>query len=366
MSNLLQKSGIFLMVLFYPFSITGLQTGLTIASLGWLLGKKEKPLLTLPILLFSLTSLIFIPFSLDPTRSILSTKVFLSAMAFFVLADCFELPKFIGLLLFSTTIAGIYGIVQEVMNWGVRVEGTLDCQTFSAILFPVLMIEIALLLFGKKDKRFLIPSILIIAPALIFTYTRSIYIATIIGIGIILYAKRKWWLRIYIVFFVFFFIFLVLIKVIIFPLDPKSPRYGSDRDRMEMYNSAISIIKARPVTGIGIGCYEKVAPNYLTANPKHFRIANDFLHIWVERGIFALFAYIFLILVFIKEAIKIFSQTHSPFVIGGLAGFVGLVVSGLFESRFTSGHINIVIYILMGMAINQNTYKLFNSSSNMV
>lgn len=355
MTNRLQKFGIFLMALFYPFSITGLQTGLTIASLGWLLGKKEKPPLTLPILLFSFVSLIFIPFSLDPARSIVKAKVLLSAITFFVLVNSPDLKKFIKLLLFSTTIAGIYGIVQEVMNWGVRAGGTLGYQTFSAILFPVLMIEIALLLFGKKDRRFLMPSILIIALALIFTYTRSIYIATAIGIGIILYTKKKWWLGVYIIFFLIFLALisnLGLVRAIISPLDPKSSRYGSDRDRMEMYSSAISIIKDRPITGIGMGCYGKVAPNYLKINPKHFRIANDFLHIWVERGIFSFLAYIFLIVSFIGYGIRAFKETHSPFVIGGLAGFVGLVVSGLFEPRFTAPHTNIVIYILMGIAIN--------------
>jgi O-antigen ligase len=359
MADFFLKFGLLTMALFYPFSISGLQLGLAIATIGWLFKEKKRIPLIFPIILFTFASLISIPFSIDPLHSFIKAKVLFSAIAFVVIATAPStlMKRFITILIFSTASAASLGIFQEIADWGRRIGGTVGPQTFSALLMPILLLEISLLLFDKR--KFLIPTILVSMLALIFTYTRSIYIATIIGIGLILYTKRRLWILPYIV--VLFILIMAtykagLVKSIIFPFNSASPRYFSDMDRVETYKSVIAILKDRPITaitGIGIGGYQKIAPNYLTIDPHHMRIANDFLHIWIERGVFALLAYIFLIASFIKKGFQIFRDVRSSFVIGALAGFIGLIVSSLFEPRFTSGHVNIAVYILMGIGIRR-------------
>ncbi|HEY0590200.1 MAG TPA: O-antigen ligase family protein, partial [Thermoanaerobaculia bacterium] len=98
------------------------------------------------------------------------------------------------------------------------------------------------------------------------------------------------------------------------------------------------MIRDHPLFGVGPGNVKEVYPLYRKDDAPRFTVPHlhsNPVQIWAERGILALVAWILLIALFLREAIRLRRAGGSrPWLDGGIAAAVALTVAGLFEFNF--------------------------------
>lgn len=375
------KFGLILLALASPLSISGTEGALLLCLLVWavkLIFDKERSFvrtpLDLPILGLFLATIISVIFSVDPANSLKELRSMWIILTYFLFVhyanDIPTIKKILRVLIISTTIAACYGIFQHITGIDIihpfeegraAFEGKLRVQgffnkplTFGEYLIIILSLMIGLLLNGKR-KAILLLSAMVIFLALLWTYTRSSWLgfgSALIAVGI-MKGKRV---------SVSILTAVVVISLMMFALSPTMLKraksiFDTSNPRVPIWQSSLLMIKDHPLTGIGIGNYSRVCPDYykrfsnkeLSQSHAH----NNLLQMMVTRGIFGLAAFLYLWIVLFKHGILSYLRTDDSYskalLLGGLAAMVGLNVSGLFEHNFGDSEVAILMWLVMGM-----------------
>jgi O-antigen ligase len=112
------------------------------------------------------------------------------------------------------------------------------------------------------------------------------------------------------------------------------------RDRLAMWRSGLSMIADYPVLGVG---------------PSTGHLHNAAIQIAAERGLPALFVWIWLWVRFFREARGVLARLPASaarargLVCASLAGVTGFLVAGLFEHNFGDAEVVMLVYALMAL-----------------
>ena len=136
-----------------------------------------------------------------------------------------------------------------------------------------------------------------------------------------------------------------------------SDDYHSARGRIEMAQVAWDVIKAHPLTGVGLNNYTNVMQGYdRTRSWQTYRfvhpVHNSYLLIAAESGIPALVAFLWLIGAFFAKTWAVYRRIDMPlafFQIGCMGGVLTWVIAGLLD-RDLAGQ-NVMLWFVMGAAI---------------
>ena len=249
--------------------------------------------------------------------------------------------------------------VSEICTHAQRVRGPFSIyMTFGGVLFLGVLFFLAYLAnVSWRRAWWMLPGAGVTVAALAFTYSRNAWLGLAAGaLGLVLTARRR--LRIVVVLAV------VLVLGAVAMPGTVAERARSIvnledrtlRDRVAMWRAGLSMIVEHPLLGVGPGEVRTWYQQYRRPDairPSTGHLHNSAVQIAAERGLPALFAWLWVWIVFFREGWRILTRAgRAPpipraLVCASLAGVVGFLVAGLFEHNFGDAEVAMVVFALM-------------------
>jgi O-antigen ligase len=210
-----------------------------------------------------------------------------------------------------------------------RVRGTFDqANGFSRYLLFIIIMAVAM--YPHIPKRTRIPMLIGITGLgvlMVLTYTRSSWLALLIGLMVVGWwqSKRLLLALVAVALGVALFVPSVVDRFSDLTADngPQTALTGEGNSlawRLSYWSEVVSLAVDNPVTGIGLRVTEQVADG---AKQPH----NDFLRAYVEMGAIGLMAYVALLIALIRVAARGLKDARAGWERGVAVGFAGCLVS---------------------------------------
>jgi O-antigen ligase len=346
------------------FSIVIGETALWLTLVAWvasLVITRERPAAPpwfWPLLAYAGVSLVSAAFSLDRVRSIGPSKqmlLYLLVPATCSIARGRRAHTMVQLIITIGAVSAIVGVIQYgVFNYdslGQRPRGTLGhYMTYSGLLMLVICTTAARLLYERRDwiwPALVMPALLV---ALALTFTRSAWVGTCVGVGLLLLLRD---LRLFGV--------LPVVAALFIALAPSAVtdraysmfnlRDPTNRDRLAMVQAGTAIVKRYPLTGVGPNVVHEVYPNYRDATavdqtPSHLH--NVPLQIAAERGVPALAVWIWFVVSAAIGLWRRFRHDSDRYLAAAGLGVLGaMLAAGFFEYNFGDSEFLVTFLILL-------------------
>lgn len=371
---------------FAPVSITAAEIFMVIALIIWAVFTYRNKIslkdafsspMTLPIAVFALIHLISAFAGIDPVNSLKDfSKIWILFIFFAAMngyREVYPLRMGAGFYAGGAAFAATYAIIMTIIHRFIGHDMDFRANTFSGNhmhaggLFMMGVLTAAGIVayrFNNESKdstpKYLyLTGLFVISAGLLFTFTRSSWIAAAAGLAVLclLVDKRL-------------FIGLVVAAALTCALAWNTPYMNrfkdsfnlkggtSQMERVYMWKAAISIIKDHPLTGIGTGNLEKIYPKYKdprAVEPNAGHVHNNLLQIAVIDGIpgLAVFLWIFAAfwLVLYRGVKKAVNPVFKYILIAALSINVAFFVNGLFEYNFFSSQVALAFWYLMGVGM---------------
>jgi O-antigen ligase len=334
------------------FSILGAQSTFALAAILWLVVVwRDRRLLAdvppffTPLLVYAALTLASAAMSSDPRASFWdSRQLFLFLMvpvvARFARGD--RAAIVINTIIALGAAGAVVGIIQFAMfgfdELSKRPMGPLGhYMTYSGVLMLVTGAAVARLLFHKGEwiwPAIAVPALLV---ALGATYARNAWVGVFVAV-VCLLALRNWKL----------IIIAPVAAVILFALAPAGIRQRAvsmfdlndptNRDRRAMLKVGAGMIQDHPFFGVGPEMIQREYARYRppeAVNPTNPHLHNVPVQIAAERGLPALFVWIWFVVVALRDLLR--QLRHGPaksVAAAGVAAVIGMLVAGLFEYNF--------------------------------
>jgi O-antigen ligase len=245
-----------------------------------------------------------------------------------------------------TAIIGIaqFGIL-HYDNLGRRPQGTLShYMTYSGVLMLVACAAAAQLVYRRNGAQLFAGSrtwTALVMPAmvvaLVLTFTRSAWVGTAAGLGLLLVLKDKRLLAAVPL--------TILLIMLVAPASVTRRMYSmfdvndpSNRDRVAMLKSGAEIVRDHPLVGVGPDMVKAVYREYRqpwAVNDLNVHLHNVPMQIAAERGLPALAVWIGFIVFLVRDLWKRMAASRQPsLAAGALAAVAAMLLAGLFEYNF--------------------------------
>jgi O-antigen ligase len=344
------------------FSIAAANVFLSLALLMWLvrvisLKRMEVPSFFYPLAAYAIATLASAAFSDDPNASFIDSKqlvLFLVVPMVYEFARDSKAPFVVQAIITVGALSALYGIIQfgvlQYDNLGRRPQGALGhYMTYSGLVMLVTCAAAARILFTRDRiwPSLMMPALLVV---LGLTFTRSALIGACAGIAFLLLLKD---LRLMAVMPVLAALFFVLAPPqvtnrFMSMFDARDP---TRIDRVTMLKIGGRMVAEHPLTGVGP---TRVAPQYKKfLKPGETDHVNPHLHnvpmqIAAERGLPALAAWIWMVVVLVIDLVRRLKLPESRFLAAAaLACIVAMFAAGMAEYNFGDSEFLMLFLVLM-------------------
>lgn len=242
-----------------------------------------------------------------------------------------------------------------------RVSGPFSIyMTFGGVLLVGAIFFVAYLAnVPWRRAWWMVPAGALTVAALAFTYSRNAWLGLVAGmVGLAATARRAGLIA----------LCLVVLGLLVAVVSPATvldrvrsiadPQDSTFRDRVAMWRAGLQMIADHPLLGVGPGQVRAWYPHYRrpeAVRPSTGHLHNSPIHLAAERGLPALGVWIWLWVVFFREAARILARLgpHRPreraLVSASLGGVGGFLVAGLFEHNFGDAEVVMLVYALMAL-----------------
>jgi O-antigen ligase len=344
------------------FSIAAANVFLGLSLLMWLIRvisvkRMEVPSFFYPLAAYAVATLASAAFSDDPNASFIDSKqlvLFLVVPMVYEFARESKAPLVVQAIITVGALSALYGIIQfgvlQYDNLGRRPQGALGhYMTYSGLVMLVTCAAAARILFTRDRvwPSLMMPALLVV---LGLTFTRSALIGACAAIAFLLLLKD---LRLMAVMPVLAALFFVLAPPqvtnrFMSMFDARDP---TRVDRVTMLKVGGRMVAERPLTGVGP---TRVGPQYKkflkSGETDH---GNPHLHnvpvqIAAERGLPALAAWIWMIVVLVHDMVRRLKLPESRFLAAAaLACIVAMFAAGMAEYNFGDSEFLMLFLVLM-------------------
>lgn len=376
---------IFALVL--PWSLAAMQISLGLIlfyNLILAVKNRELPFLKHPFfifvsvyLFFSFLSALFSPDAGRSLRATVDTQwvLLLLPLLVFTKIDEGDLKLIMNTLIFSASLAAIYGIIQSISGYDVirgqnlagignfyRATGGYNFYlTFAGNQMLVFFPAFYLFIREKKWDRYkiiLLTGVVLIFLSIVATFARSVWLALIFVLiaGLAMSGKKLFIKSIVPV------VLLIVIVAVLFPEIPQrflsSFNLAQNETRITIWKTALNMIADKPVFGIGSGFFTEKFDHYKT--PGYYDTSthahNDYLNIAANNGILAAIAWMamwgvwffFILKRLRRNGISDFSKN----LLTGIAlAVAGILLAAFFQCYYTDLENNIMWIFLTGLGI---------------
>jgi len=273
----------------------------------------------------------------------------------------------IAVLLVSAAAATVFALVKFALQGGafpVRVRGAVGHPLTYGGQAMLLAILAGALVLRSRDRRWIAGScalLALLAPALLGSYTRSAWIGTLVGFGVLIGFTRARWLPA--------LLGAVLVLVLVMPggyreraLSVFHPHSVWNRERIILWDAGWRMFRDHPVTGVGLEDLKPWVARYRSPEahePPHGHMHNVYLQVLVTMGVIGFAAFVFLVTALWRTAarrIRVDARAGDADSFGmalriaAVAALAGFLVAGLFEWNFGDEELLDFLFTLIGLA----------------
>lgn len=127
---------------------------------------------------------------------------------------------------------------------------------------------------------------------------------------------------------------------------------GRNMDRrIHLWREAVRIIRDYPVVGCGLNTYAKVARQYKSFKRGGVYPHNSFLQMAAETGLFGLFSFLWVLVIFFKAGFRHLRRTKDYFLGGCLFALLAFLVHAFFDVHLYSLRLAIFFWFLLGLTV---------------
>jgi O-antigen ligase len=329
---------------------------------------------TLAMVVFAVIHLSSAIFGIDPGNSLRDyRKIYLLLMFFLVMNNLRsdrDIKTFAAMFCAGSGFIGLYAaisvIIQRYINHrpdfrGVSFSGN-HMMAGGMLMMGVIAAfgAIAYMMKNKDSNKPLFVlfavSFVLSAAGLVFTFTRSSWIAALAGVMLIGFNFDKKSVLIMI---------LVLAAGAFFARNTdivkrasntmKMGDKTSEMERVHMWNAGLRIIRDNPLKGIGTGNLPEIYPQYKDAQaqePNAGHLHNNLIQVAVIDGLPGLAAYLWIFTAFWISLYKAVKKEDNIFykycLITVFAVNIGFFINGFFEYNLFSSQVALIFWALMG------------------
>ena len=344
------------------FSIAAANIFLSLSLLMWLLWvislkRMEVPTFLYPLVAYAIATLASAAFSDDPNASFVDSKqlvLFLVVPMVYEFARGSKAPFVVQVIITVGALSALFGIIQfgvlQYDNLGRRPQGALGhYMTYSGLLMLVTCAAAARILFTRDRiwPSLMMPALLVV---LGLTFTRSALIGACAGIAFLLLLKD---LRLMAVMPVLAALFFVLAPPqvtgrFMSMFDARDP---TRVDRVTMLKVGSRMVAAHPLTGVGPTRVQTQYRKFLTpgeADRVNAHLHNVPMQIAAERGLPALAAWVWMIVVLVIDMIRRLRFPESRFLAAAALGcMIAMFAAGMAEYNFGDSEFLMLFLVLM-------------------
>ena len=350
-----------------PISIAVVLCGALTLAAWWMPGGQrwQRTPVDLPALGWILALLIASVFALEPARAFPRvTKGLLLAIvpvAAYHARDPKIMKRAVAALLISAVPATVYALVRFAHDGGVfpaRVKGLVGhALTYGGQ--ATLLATVAMALVARGPRRWKIGAaafLLLLAPALIGSYTRSAWIATLVAGAVILGRLRARFLPIH--------AGAAVLALFLLPqhyreraLSAFDPHSVWNVERLYMWDAGARMFGDHPLTGVGIqdlsGLYRKYRVPQATED--HGHLHNVVVQVGATMGVVGLAALTWLLIGLFRAAGHRWraplprGDLASAMRLAAVAGLVAFLVAGMFEWNLGDEELLDFLCVLVGL-----------------
>jgi len=362
----LERAALLVMLAFaatLQISIAAADILLTIVVLLWLAlivrnhERMEVPWMFWPLAAYGVATLVAAVFAVDPPASLIRCK---QLVLYVIVPLTYRLLRgrraalATDVIITVGALSATYGIIQYLIlnydNLGRRPQGTLGLyMTYSGLLMLVACAAVSRVIFAQRHRAWaalVLPALLL---ALTFTFTRSAWVGACVGICI-LFLLRDFRLLALLPIVLGAFLLLAPPALTARLYSTFSLSDPSNVDRIAMMKSGWRIIKDDPLTGVGPDMILQVYPHYrdkTAVNERTPHLHNVPLQIAAERGVPALFLWIWFIAVLVRDFWRRRRSLYPSLSNTGLAAIGAMLAAGLFEYNFGDSEFLMLFLVLV-------------------
>jgi O-antigen ligase len=199
-------------------------------------------------------------------------------------------------------------------------------------------------------------NLVFLVPCLVWHSSRAVWISVIFSLLITTLCYKKRSLILFLIIFVILYSLLCYINPISFT---RIKKIFEPQDRLAIMSVAIKIFKTSPLLGSGLGMYEKLFSKYYEPPVgyeefSYLHAHNTYLEILSEIGILGILAFLWIFLVFFKNAFKSIKNIYldSQIILYGLIGsLIATLILAFFGSIILVGvQESSLFWFLLGLA----------------
>ena len=383
-----------------PLSVALQQTalGLLLALLAyrsWRNTQIPSSPLDWPLLAFFVTLLLSSLLSPSPLSSLFALRKLWLIGAFFtvyhLIQEPYEAWQLVRVMLIITAGVAVYGIIQHFTGvdvdkqllgqasdviplWlggqgGFRTEGFFPTGITYAhnLCFPLILLTTRLFAPDLRWREGLLLSggwgLMVFA--LLFSLTRGVWLAYLVVLGMLGLVKGGKGLVIAGGCTVFLALFLLNAGSWIHARTSQVFNVEVNQNRHQIWQANFDMIKERPWFGWGYGNYKKFREPYYAHYPAadtHAHAHNNFLQIWVDGGIIALLAFLFLLAKILSmgwQTYRSLASEQEPLrslALGSAVSILGFLIGGLTQYNFGDAEVVIVFWTVTGILMRVYTW----------
>lgn len=318
----------------------------------------EVPRMFWPLAAYAGATLVSVAFSRDPLTSLVDSKqllLFLIVPVVYRLARGDRASALTTVIITVGAISAVVGIVQygilQYDHLGRRPQGVLShYMTYSGLLMLVSGAAAARLIYRTEDRLWpalVMPALLV---ALGLTFTRSAWVGACAAISLLLMLRDRRLLALVPV--------ALAVSIAFAPASVTDRIYSmfdlndpSNRDRVAMMESGLSMVRDHPLTGLGPNMVEVAYPSYRTeraVNELNPHLHNVPMHIAAERGLPALAIWCWFIATLAWDMVRRIRTSRQPaFAAAALAAVISMLAAGLFEYNFGDSEFLMLFLVLV-------------------
>lgn len=264
----------------------------------------------------------------------------------------------LGVVLSSALISaliGIFGALNSGISLSNRLRGmTSHWMTWSGLLMMVFVFFVVWYFSHLKEGptiHLLIPALLILLTAILFSLTRSMWLGIMVSLGLYLIFRKPRILAIILPLMAVAWLLLPqsITRRITSIVDPSDP---TNRDRIHMVVTGWHIFLDYPITGSGPNTIQSVYPEYrlpeaIQDNP---HLHNNLLQILAERGIFtalSLLGFLISLLIQLYRKTRREGGLQSAVTTGSLFLVIAFITAGFFEYNWGDTEIQFLLFFFI-------------------
>jgi len=264
---------------------------------------------------------------------------------------------FIGVL-----VACLYAIYQASITQQLGVSGFFGNRIYFGFMLEVaipLVLSLSIITNSVKKRSIYGMLFVLYTTTALLTQARGSWLGIFIGISTVIYIYRKKVTR--------KVGMLALISILIFGtittpfyLERAKTIINTDHrtnlQRIQIWQSALYMIRDYPAVGIGIGQFEKKYPEYIDPVESLIRKTphahNSYLMIFAEAGVIGFLAFIYLLLSLSKMLAHILRRVDHTGIASGFVGiFCAVLITSFVDNAFFSAYIGKFFWLLLGILL---------------